>query len=225
MNRLTTNQFTILFLSFAIILLFELAFFNGGELFLLILAAGFLYFAYTQKQKYTLILGLFFLLLAVLSLWTLRLIPILLISYVLYKYLKTEPQPTPIKPKPQKTFGTVKNTLIDAFETDKEYKWQDLQLQKLAGTITIDTTETILPTGRSFIAINQAFGKTTILVPYEVTIELHYSTLYGEATILHAPPQRLINEKLAVKEGVEDAKRSLVIYVASCFSDLEVQRR
>lgn len=223
MNRLTTNQFTILLLSFVIILLIELAFFNGGVLFLLVLAAGFLYFAYTKKQKYTLILGLFFLLLAVLSFWTLRLIPILLISFVLYKYLKTEPKL--IKPKPQKTFETAKNTLIGAFETDTEYKWQDLQLQKLAGAITIDTTETILPTGRAFISINQAFGKTTILVPYEVTIELHYSTLYGEATILHAPPQRLINEKLAVTDGIENAKRSLVIYVASCFSDLEVQRR
>lgn len=168
------------------------------------------------------ILGLFFLFLAVLNLWSLRLIPILLIGYTLYNYFTKEPEI--IKPIIEKPFETEKNPLIDEFETAREYKWQDIQLQKLVGVITIDTTETILPTNRAFITVNQAFGKTTILVPYEVTIELHYSTFYGEATLLHEQPQRLINEKIVFTDGEVDSKRSLVIYVTSWLGDVEVKR-
>ena len=73
---------------------------------------------------------------------------------------------------------------------EQGYKWQDVHIQRFIGDITIDTTQTILPQGKSIIVIQQAFGKVRVIVPYEVTIQLHYSTLYGEATCLNYAPKQ-----------------------------------
>lgn len=106
------------------------------------------------------------------------------------------------------------------------FKWQDVQIQRLAGDITIDTTQTILPTGTSIITIRQGIGKVQIYIPYEIPFRLHYTTLFGEIKCLHVGPQRLLNESVSFSDGnPEDAKRTLVIHVATWLGDLEVLRK
>ena len=85
-------------------------------------------------------------------------------------------------------------------------------------------TQTILPHGKSIISIQQSLGKVRVIVPYEVTVKLHYSTLYGEATCFDYHPKRLINEQLSFDNGDSDGKRILVIYVTSWIGDVEVRR-
>ena len=63
-----------------------------------------------------------------------------------------------------------------------------------------------------------------IIVPYEITIQLHYSTLYGQATCIHYAPKQCVNEQLYFEDGEEHAKRVLVLYVTSWIGDVEVQR-
>ncbi|MEG0473402.1 MAG: cell wall-active antibiotics response protein LiaF, partial [Solibacillus sp.] len=117
------------------------------------------------------------------------------------------------------------NKLIGTTAAETEaFKWSDIQIQRFIGDITLDMTQTILPPGKSIISIHQALGKVRVIVPYEVTVNLHYSTIYGEVTCFDYHPKRLINEQLSFNNGEKDAKRVLVIYVTSWIGDVEVQR-
>lgn len=124
--------------------------------------------------------------------------------------------------------GTVqKNDLVLPSSMPMEhYKWQDIQIQNFLGDYTIDVTETILPAGTSVITIRQGIGKVTIILPYEVPFKLQYSTLIGEAKLLHHPPKRLWNERITFEDGdVTNAKRKLVIHIATWLGDVEVIRK
>ena len=147
-----------------------------------------------------------------------------MLVYLLYKYLTKKEDIVELKNHFLK--ATVAQNILIGTTTSEEqgYKWQDVHIQRFIGDITIDTTQTILPQGKSIIVIQQAFGKVRVIVPYEVTIQLHYSTLYGEATCLNYAPKQAMNEHLYFEDGLSDAKRVIVIYVTTWIGDVEVQR-
>lgn len=223
MPKITSNQLAIMMISMALVVLIELTLFNNGSVFLLIFGALLLYFSFKKKKQFLLWLGLGFLFLAIINLWTLRLLMIGTLLVVLYQYVTKKEQILEIK-NPLNNH-TEQNQLIGTTNGASEsFQWRDIHIQRFIGDITIDTTETILPHGKSIIVIHQALGKVRIIVPYEVTVQLHYSTLYGEATCLHYAPKQCINEQLNFEDGELDAKRVLVLYVTSWIGDVEVQR-
>ena len=223
MPKITTDHLAIIAICFALVVLIELTLFNNGTVFLLILGAGFLYFSYQKKKHYYLYAGLFFLFLAVLHIWTLRLLIIGTLIFLLYRYVTKKDHVVEIK-NPI-TSSTEQNQLIGTTNPPTEsYHWRDIHIQRFIGDITIDTTETILPQGKSLIVIQQALGKVRVVVPYEVKVQLNYSTLYGQATCFNYAHKQCFNEQLQFEDGPQDAKRILVIYVTTWIGDVEVQR-
>ncbi|WP_337981807.1 cell wall-active antibiotics response protein LiaF [Lysinibacillus sp. JNUCC-52] len=226
LQNFTTNKLTFWVLCFFLLVFVELTIFNNGGAFCLIIGAILLYLSFSKNIRFLKWTGIFFIAISLFTMWSLRLFIVILLLYMLYQYLQRENEPKivtleflKLPASKNELFGTIPAP-VDA------YKWQDVQIQRLAGDITIDTTQTILPAGQSLVTIRQGIGKVQIYVPYEIPFRLHYTTLFGDFTCLQGSPQRLMNESIVFSDGnPEDAKRTLVIHVATWLGDLEVLRK
>lgn len=227
MNRFSTDQLTSISIAVLLIVFVELTIFNNGGAFLLIIGALLLYYSFSKNKKMFFWAGCFFIFIAILSIWSLRLLIVGIIIYILYKHVKKEQKIVKLDSQQLEVTSLQKNELFGNTSSPIEnYKWEDIQIQKFIGDITIDTTETILPTGTSVISIRQSIGKVTIILPYEIPFRLHYSTILGEAKIVGNASKRLINERLIFEDGnPENAKRKLFIHVATWLGDVEVIRK
>lgn len=227
MQNFHTNKRSFWFICFFLLLFIELTIFNNGGAFLLLIGAGLLYVSYSKTNPFYKWLGIFFIIIAFFTMWSLRLFIVFLLLYMLNNYLKKEHEPKVIDQPLFDHLPTTKNELFGTIAPPIEaYKWQDVQIQRLAGDITIDTTQTILPTSTSVISIRQGIGKVQIYVPYEIPFHVHYTTLFGNIRCLEFGPKRLLNESVTFSDGEPgDAKRKLIIHVATWLGDLEVTRR
>ncbi|MFP3917984.1 cell wall-active antibiotics response protein LiaF [Lysinibacillus telephonicus] len=227
MNRFSTNQLTLITIVVLLIVFMELTIFNNGGAFLLIIGALSLYYSFSKKMKSLFWTGCFFIFLAILTVWSLRLLIVCVLIYILYKHITKEQKIVTIDTQSFETGTIRKNNLIGSSSTPLEnYKWQDVNIQQFIGDITIDVTETILPAGTSVITVRQSIGKVTIILPYEVPFRLQYSTVLGEAKLLGNSSKRLLNEQLIYEDGnPDDVKRNLVIHVATWLGDVEVIRK
>jgi len=226
LQNFTTNKLTFWVVCFFLLVFVELTIFNNGGAFCLLIGAVLLYLSFSKNKRFLKWSGIFFIAISLFTMWSLRLFIVMLLLYMLYQYLQRENEPKIVTVEFDKLFAT-KNELFGTIPAPEDaYKWQDVQIQRLAGDITIDTTQTILPAGPSLITIRQGIGKVQIYVPYEIPFRLHYTTLFGEFTCLQGSPQRLLNESIVVSDGnPEDAKRTLIIHVATWLGDLEVLRK
>lgn len=232
MKNLTTNTLATVILIAVLCILVEGMLFGNGMIFFALLGTFFIYLSMKQQKKAMFWLGMIFLLIALFSMWSLRLFLVIVVVYVLWKMIKGEPIQINLLPKEDKSgsdFNKKKNKLFQFDETLSEsYIWQDTHLQNLAGEITVDTTDTILPKGTSFIVIQQGFGKVTIFVPYEIPVRVHFNAVIGKATVFKEIETSLWNESISVKDGYKTnivAERELVITTSSFFGDLEVVRK
>ncbi len=226
MQNFTTNKLTFWVLCFFLLVFVELTIFNNGGAFCLLIGAVLLYLSFSKNKRFLKWTGIFFIAIALFTMWSLRLFIVILLLYMLYQYLQRENEPKIVTLEFDKLPAT-KNELFGTIPAPEDaYKWQDVQIQRLAGDITIDTTQTVLPAGLSLVTIRQGIGKVQIYVPYEIPFRLHYTTLFGDFTCLQGHPQRLLNESIVFSDGnPEDAKRTLVIHVATWLGDLEVLRK
>jgi len=226
LQNFTTNKLTFWVLCFFLLVFVELTIFNNGGAFCLIIGAILLYLSFSKNIRFLKWTGIFFIAISLFTMWSLRLFIVILLLYMLYQYLQRENEPKIVTLEFEKLPAS-KNELFGTIPAPVDaYKWQDVQIQRLAGDITIDTTQTILPAGQSLVTIRQGIGKVQIYVPYEIPFRLHYTTLFGDFTCLQGSPQRLMNESIVFSDGnPEDAKRTLVIHVATWLGDLEVLRK
>lgn len=227
LQKFHTNKISFWVICFFLLLFIELTIFNNGGAFSLLIGAGLLYLSYSKSNPFFKWFGIFFIAIALFTMWSLRLFIVFLLLYLLYNYLQKEHEPKVIGQPLFDHLPTTKNELFGTMAPPIEaYKWQDVQIQRLAGDITIDTTQTILPAGTSFISIRQGIGKVQIQIPYEIPFCVHYTTLFGDIKCLDFGPQRLLNERVTFADGEpEDAKRKLIIHVATWLGDLEVTRK
>ncbi|MGG2107957.1 cell wall-active antibiotics response protein LiaF [Lysinibacillus pakistanensis] len=227
LQNFTTNKLTFWVLCFFLLVFVELTIFNNGGAFSLLIGAGLLYLSFSKKIRFFKWTGIFFIAIALFTMWSLRLFIVIILLYMLYQYLQRENEAKVVGSELFDKLPTTKNEIFGTLPAPIDaYKWQDVQIQRLAGDITIDTTQTILPAGTSLITIRQGIGKVQIYIPYEVPFRLHYTTLFGDITCLNIGPQRLLNESVCFSDGnPEDAKRTLVIHVATWLGDLEVLRK
>lgn len=226
LQNFTTNKLTFWVLCFFLLVFVELTIFNNGGAFCLLIGAVLLYLSFSKNKRFLKWTGIFFIAIALFTMWSLRLFIVILLLYMLYQYLQRENEPKIVTLEFDK-LPTTENKLFGTIPAPEDaYKWQDVQIQRLAGDITIDTTQTVLPAGPSLVTIRQGIGKVQIYVPYEIPFRLHYTTLFGDFTCLQGHPQRLLNESIVFSDGnPEDAKRTLVIHVATWLGDLEVLRK
>ncbi|MEZ7172659.1 cell wall-active antibiotics response protein LiaF [Sporosarcina sp. OR05] len=233
MRKLDTSKMTFWIIAFLLLIFVESAFLSNGNIIFLLLGAGFTYFGFKKRTKWMTFVGFFFIVMALLTLWSLRMLLLALFVYILYHLWKGVPAEEimrPVKSVPQATpNGIWKNKWFSVQSSPfSSYEWEDIQIQGFFGDIHVDVTDTVLPKGTSFISVRQGFGRIKIDVPYEIPVRIHYTTLFGEARILDISPKRMINETLYTKdgyEGVTGERAELIISLATWMGDIEVTRK
>ncbi|GEK32837.1 cell wall-active antibiotics response protein LiaF [Kurthia sibirica] len=229
MKNISTNTVTsLLLLAITLIVIEGFIFGNAMAIFALV-GVYIVYLAIKKQRKQLFWVGVIMLFIALLSMWSLRLLLILTLVYILWKMKQGSPVQININNFQKNSEGSKTNKLIvfDDPQSDT-YTWQDVHVQNFVGEAAVDTTSTILPKGTSFISIRQVFGKIVITVPYEVPVRIHYNTMVGEAKIMGESYSRLWNDRIALRDGYVDGQlpeRELVIIASSFFGDLEVTRK
>lgn len=220
MHKISSHQLTIFMLLFTLLFLIELLFFHNGSAFILLIGAFLLYMGLTKKSKGFLVSSIVLLSLSLFTMWSMQLVLLIFLLYVLWAFIQKKQDVIVVDI--ETTRQTEPSPLIAETATDQPFKWRNIQIERLLGDVTIDTTQTILPKGKSFISVHQAFGQVRIIVPYEVHVDIHFTTLYGEAKVFH-DYKRLLNEQCVWQDST-DQPRELVIFIASWIGDVEVSR-
>lgn len=233
MQTIDTNKVAFFAVAFLLLIFVESFIFGNANILFVLLGAVLLYYGTKQREKWTVITGMIFIFIALIGLWSLRLLIVGIVFYILYKLWKGVPSEEilkPIREFQRETPNSIwKNKLFSIQSTPfSSYEWEDIHIQGLFGNIQIDVTETVLPKGTSFISIRQSIGKINIELPYEIPVRIHYTTLFGEAKLLKEDKKRLLNESLHMKDGYhdEDTNRpELIITIATWAGDVEVVRK
>ncbi|WP_150284520.1 cell wall-active antibiotics response protein LiaF [Rummeliibacillus sp. TYF-LIM-RU47] len=230
MTHLSTKTLTMLGITAFLLIFIEATFFGNGSIMFAIIGAFFMYVSIRRKRKWLFWLGVIFLGIALLSMWSLRLVIIGVLLYLLWKLRKGEEFHISVSKQPAEQANSfIQNKLFSFQGTPIEsYEWQDVHIQSLAGDLLIDVTQTVLPKGASLISVRQGFGKVKVLVPYEIPVRLHYSTFIGDAHCFGQNYPRIWNDTIAVRNGYENAEDSsaeLIITVSTLFGNVEVIRQ
>lgn len=233
MKRSLTNTVAFIGIAFITLILVETFIFGNASIIHLVLGALLLYYGTKQQSKWVFIAGIIFIVIALLSLWSLRIVFLAGIVYILVKLWHGVPAEKLMQPiyrlNRETPNGLWKNKLFSVqSNTFSSYEWEDLHIQGLYGDIQLDVTNTVLPKGTSLISIRQAVGKVKIALPYDIPVRIHYTTLFGEATVFHHEKKRLINETLHMKDSYEHQtvhSPELIITIATWAGDIEVIRK
>ncbi|WP_153723374.1 cell wall-active antibiotics response protein LiaF [Sporosarcina cascadiensis] len=233
MNGNDSNKVAMLVLGFLALAFVESVLLGNGNIIFLLLGGVFFYYGYKQREKWTVIIASIFIFLALMSLWSLRLLFLAAIVYVLVKMWKGTPSNeifgTLRTERAQGSEGLWRNRLFSVQSTPfSAYEWEDVHMQGLFGNIHVDVTDTVLPKGASFISIRQSVGKIIIDLPYDIPVRFHYATLYGEADVLGRGPRRLLNESMQETDGYETKQPNdpeLIISLFTWIGDVEVRRK
>ncbi len=233
MNRIDTSKITFWGLIFLLLIFAEVVFFHNGNIVFVLLGAGLIYYGSRRRSKWMVVLGLFFIAMALFTFWSLRLLMFTIIVYVLIKLWKGMPSEEIMRPlkefQSETPNGIWKNKLFSVQASPfSSYEWEDIHIQGLFGDLHIDVTDTVLPKGTSLISVRQGIGKIKISLPYEIPVRIHYTTLLGDARLFDTHRKRLINESLHMKdsyEGKQDDSAELIITIATWIGDIEVTRK
>ncbi|AXI01405.1 hypothetical protein DV702_14835 [Sporosarcina sp. PTS2304] len=218
---------------FLLLVFIEAVFFSNGNIIFLLLGGGFLYYGYRRQEKWTAILGLLFAVIALLTLWSVRLLILGIVLYTLLKMWKGMPANEVFgdlrKPRARRSQGILNNRLFSVQSTPfSTYEWEDVHIQGFFANLHVDVTDTVLPKGASFISIRQLYGKILIELPYDIPVRIHYVTLFGEADLLNRGKERLLNETIQEKDGYETKQPNdpeIIITVFTWMGDVEVRRK
>ncbi len=231
MARFSTKKLTMLAITAFLLIFIEATFFQNGSIMFALMGAFFIYISMRKRRKWLFWIGVFCIAITLLSMWSLRIIVVATLLYVLWQMKKGDPIHISFaKPIPKHSSSQpIKNYLFSFQSTPlQSYEWQDVHIQSFVGDLHIDTTQTVLPKGASLISIRQGFGKVQIIVPYEVPVRLHYNTIVGEAKCFGTTFPRIWHDTLSLRDGyehIEEASSELIITVSSFFGDVEVIRQ
>ncbi|AYC28658.1 cell wall-active antibiotics response protein LiaF [Paenisporosarcina cavernae] len=230
MPTFTTQQLTFgLFAVFCLILLESVLFENGSIVFVLF-GTAFIFFALKRKKRVLFWIGVPFVAAAVMSLWSLRLLILAIVVYVLYRLWKgngPEEIFAPFSGVFESSRGVQRNALLTIVSHSETYKWENVHMQSVYGNIVLDATNTVLPKGTSFISIRQTFGKVKIVVPHDIPCRIHIASIIGDVCALEVPKARLWNQTLSHVSGYDSVSLSqaeLIISVSILFGEVEVVR-
>ena len=233
MNRIDTSKISFWGFAFLLLIFLETIFLHNGSIIYVLIGSVLIYYGMRKKSKIRIFIGIFFIILALFTLWSLRLLILIVLINVLIKLWKGIPAETIMRPihefQSETPNGLWKNKLFSIQTSPfSSYEWEDIHIQGVLGDIHIDVTDTVLPKGTSFISVRQGIGKIKIELPYEIPVRVHYTTLLGEAKLFGAHQKRLVNEFLHMKDGYAEQSSSsseLIITLSTWAGDVEVIRK
>ncbi|MDV6379099.1 cell wall-active antibiotics response protein LiaF [Sporosarcina sp. GW1-11] len=233
MTTKDSKNVSVYLLALLMIAFIESIVFSNGNVIFLLLGWGFLDYGYRKREKWTVISGAVLVVIALLTLWSVRLLVLAIILYILVKLWKGTPASEVFgdlqKPRARRSQGLWRNRLFSIQSTPfSSYEWEDVHIQGFFGDVYVDVTDTVLPKGASFISIRQIFGKIIIELPYDIPVRIHYATLYGGANLLAKGSQQLFNETVQEHDGYETKQPNdpeLIITIFTWIGDVEVRRK
>ena len=233
MAKRESTKISVYILALLAIAFVESMLFSNGNFIFLLLGWGFLDYGYRKRETWTAITGIIFIVIALLTLWSVRLLILAIVLYIILKLWKGTPANEVFgdlqKPRERRSQGLWRNRLFSIQSTPfSTYEWEDVHMQGFFGDVHVDVTDTVLPKGASFISIRQIFGKVLIELPYDIPVRIHYATLYGEAELPGQVPGQLFNETVQAQDGYETKRPNdpeLIISLFTWIGDVEVRRK
>lgn len=233
MEQIETSKIAFWGFAFLLLIFLETIFLHNGSIIFVIIGSALIYYGMRKQSKVRVIIGIFFIILALFTLWSLRLLILIVLINILLKLWKGIPAETIMRPihefKKETPNGLWKNKLFSIQSSPfSSYEWEDVHIQGMFGDIHIDVTDTVLPKGTSLISVRQGIGKIKIELPYEIPVRIHYTTLLGEAKLFGTHRKRLINEFLHMKDGYSEQPSNspqLIITLSTWAGDVEVTRK
>ncbi|GAB2542619.1 cell wall-active antibiotics response protein LiaF [Gracilibacillus alcaliphilus] len=221
----------------AVFLLLEIIFMDPGLLFLIALGAVGIYLGrksfHTITGKTIFWGGAFFIFIAVLNTFILRIVIGAAVVYLIWHWYQQRQQETEQKPKYVNAADEVpyedhviQNKWFGKYHTtDEGFIWQDLNFQSAVGDVVIDLNDTMLPPEEAVIIIRQLAGKVTIIVPYDVEIILDHTVVFGDIHVFDHSEANAFNRhiQLQTKDYYASDQR-VKIFTQMIAGKLEVKR-
>ena len=129
----------------------------------------------------------------------------------------TEPKSHDGQKKKQPWFG---NQRIG----DRVYEWDDININILSGDTIIDLGNTILPKKENVILIRKGVGRTRVLIPSGIGVQLEHTALLG-TVYFEEQEIKLRNDELQLYSAdYSQSSRQIKIITTSLIGDIEVIR-
>lgn len=104
------------------------------------------------------------------------------------------------------------------------YEWDDINLNILFGDTIVDLGNTLLPKKDNIVMIRKGMGRTRILVPLGVGVQMEHAAFMGDV-IFEERTISLSHETLTIYSGDYDENTRRVKIISSCLiGDIEVIR-
>ena len=237
-----TEAISIIFLIVAIGLIIDILlrrfriFYIALSIFLITIGFGQLKKKNSITAYILIIVGIGFLLPALISSFSFTLIFTILIIYNSYQLFRSSSNkshlPINIKPNPQETVGYIqtnpyfKNKLIGEYRDFKQsYALEDINIQTGFGDISIDLSDTIIPQGETVILIRGAIGSIYLNIPSDIGISVQTSLLCGKINLLKMNKTAFNVTQKYQSISYKDSYRKIKIVVSLLVGDIEVTHR
>lgn len=241
-KQIPTRNLNWIWITVAILLVFEIVFFHGGATISALISGFFVYFSWKRLHslgwKIVFAIAAISFVLNVFNLLAVRFLIVVVIAIIILNFIKSTKEPSKEKPElPNKSSLTEEEPLVqvdrlfderffDDFRTEETaYQWKDVNMHGIYGDRVIDLSNTVLPYDTAVISIRHLAGNIEIYVPYEVEVSIHHSSIFGRASIFGVYHGRLMNKSLHYETKNYNTAHQRVKIVTSLFSgDIEVKR-
>lgn len=225
-----------------VVLFVEIAFFNTGVIFSLLVPIGMVYIGRKwmprTSGKWLFWLGLIFLFINVFSMMTLKFFLLAILIHLLIQFAQSKKDPKQIKPEfKEPSINLHKETIVkkdplfsnifigQQKTPEQVYEWNDINIQTGIGDTIIDLSYTVIPKGETVIFIRNFIGNVQVLVPYDVEVSVNHSGIVGAAKILEFKESKLFNQSLQLQTpGYEKSGQRIKILTSLLVGDIEVNR-
>ncbi|PMC37558.1 cell wall-active antibiotics response protein [Bacillus sp. UMB0899] len=225
-----------------LLLLLEVLFFNGGLIVTFLLSIGSIYLGRKWRPRFLGKLlywgGWIWFVGTVLNMITLRYFLFVLVIYLIVHFFQTQKNPKQVKPiiiESQETSNNgefiqrkkiFENKIFSSQKSPEHaYEWNDINIQVGIGNTVIDLSDTVLPIAEAVIVIRSLVGNVQVLVPYEMELHIHHSTMAGSITIFQEAEQRVVNETVIYETAqYKEADQKIKLFTSAISGKLEVKR-
>jgi lia operon protein LiaF len=243
MNKLKSDYISWIILIGIVLLFLEISFFNKGIIFSLLVASGMIYFGRKMMPRTlgTILFwaGLIFFIANILGMMTFRFFLLAILIHFIIQFSQSKRHPEKIIPvikeseissPGEKTVIKRKPVLENVFfgqqkTPERVYEWTDINIQAGFGDTIIDLSYTVLPKGETVIVIRKMIGNVQVLVPYDLEVSVHHSSIAGSATIFDYKEEKIFNQNLHIQTpDYDNQEQKVKIFTSFIVGELEVKR-
>ncbi|MBW8348699.1 hypothetical protein K0H71_04435 [Bacillus sp. IITD106] len=203
----------------------------------LVIGCFLLYTAKNRRKKSSarLIIGLFLIVIPILSSAFLKFFIFVAVIYALIEYSKTkkhsrtivvqtvEPEPKSSLFKKKQPF--IKNILFGSQKKVNEvFEWDDINIQCGLGDTVVDLGMTMLPPGESTVVIRSFIGNVQLLVPFDASVVVNHSGISGKLKVFDEETEIFNSNIIYHPDSNEEAVRTIKIITNVMIGNVEVRR-